>query len=132
MQRVLIGVSVALATILAGVLTCLVCCYRRRRRQGGLGRAEGVPFPSQGPQSTARRSRKVSAMFKHGLSWSDEPDAPRSIPGTSHVPPSGVVSDSSDVQEELAFLREEVERLRAVNEGPPPTYDSRSSTHSKP
>ncbi|KZV89134.1 hypothetical protein EXIGLDRAFT_838693 [Exidia glandulosa HHB12029] len=125
-----IGVGISVLVVGAGLFLLLRLWRRRPSPVATIVRVEAETFtPSQ-----VTRERRLS-MVKDRTStrgYNDSASAffptSSSTPTSSRAPASTVIaSDSTQLQEEIILLRNEVDRLRVIaDEVPPPTYDSRS------
>ncbi|KZV84564.1 hypothetical protein EXIGLDRAFT_700282 [Exidia glandulosa HHB12029] len=116
------GAGIAVGVILLGLLLYLLIRRIRRRRRDTPYDAAAI---ARSLNSGSREDR--SSMRKRN----DRIFFPASSSATPPTASSAVTSESSQIYDELLFLRSEVDRLRIVaDEAPPPTYNSRASRHS--
>ncbi|KZV84698.1 hypothetical protein EXIGLDRAFT_776276 [Exidia glandulosa HHB12029] len=116
------GAGIAVGVILLGLLLYLLIRRIRRRRRDTPYDAAAI---ARSLHSGSREDR--SSIRKRN----DRIFFPASSSATPPTASSAVTSESSQIYDELLFLRSEVDRLRIVaDEAPPPTYNSRASRHS--
>ncbi|KZV89133.1 hypothetical protein EXIGLDRAFT_772004 [Exidia glandulosa HHB12029] len=136
--RIGIGIGVAAAVIILGVTVFLLLRLRRRRRSRREIPDTHVETAMFAPAHVPAE-RRLSMMKQRPPPTRGYNDSVAFFPSSSSAPASSRApasttppSDSTQLYEEIAILRNEVDRLRVIaDEVPPPTYDSRSSRLSR-